>query len=107
LREGIQDFGKNAGVKADQLPTEQKSTEIKKEIEALPPLGWLRNDDFTPRYRAPAGRYLSVPSDDAAWMAYAARQGQTPLTLRAPADRPIQAGEGAYIIPPESDETGV
>jgi hypothetical protein len=64
LLEGIQDFGRNAGVKADQLPTEQESTEIKKEIEALPPLGWLRTDDFIPRYRTPAGRYLSAASDE-------------------------------------------
>jgi hypothetical protein len=41
LLEGIQDFGKNAGVKADQLPTEEEAKEIKEEIEALPPLGWL------------------------------------------------------------------
>jgi len=37
LLEGIQDFGKNAGVKADQLPTEEEAKEIKEEIEALQP----------------------------------------------------------------------
>jgi hypothetical protein len=45
LLDGIKDFGKNAGVKAEKLPTEEESTEIKKEIEALPPFGWSTADE--------------------------------------------------------------
>jgi PIN domain len=41
LLEGLKHFGKNAGVKAEKLPTEEESTEIKKEIDALPPLAWM------------------------------------------------------------------
>jgi hypothetical protein len=45
LLEGIIDFGKNAGVKAEKLPTEAESAEIKQEIEALPPIGWSTGTD--------------------------------------------------------------
>jgi hypothetical protein len=36
LLAGIEDFGKNAGVIADKLPTEQEAIEIKKELDSLP-----------------------------------------------------------------------
>ena len=41
LLKGLKHFGKNAGVKAEKLPTEQESTEIKQEIDALPSVGWM------------------------------------------------------------------
>jgi hypothetical protein len=85
LLEGIQDFGKNAGVKTDQLPTEQESTEIKKEIEALPPIGWLTNDVMAP--------VSYTPSHTGALRAYAAMQGVLGATGA------IQAGEGAFRSP--------
>lgn len=49
MAEGISHFGKNADVKADQLPTDEETAEIKKEIENLPPLDWLMGgtDDAT------------------------------------------------------------
>jgi hypothetical protein len=39
--DGIKDFAEKTGVKADKLPTPEETKEIKKEEEALPPLGWL------------------------------------------------------------------
>ena len=51
LLEGITDFGKNSGVRADKLPTIQEATEIKREIDSLPPVG-----------RAPAGLEWLVTS---------------------------------------------
>jgi hypothetical protein len=41
IDEGIRDFVKRTGVKAERLPTLEESKEIKKELDALPPLGWL------------------------------------------------------------------
>jgi PIN domain len=54
LLKGIKEFGKNAGVKADRLPTGAQEIEIEKEIDALPPrnwnaelppIGWLMSSD--------------------------------------------------------------
>jgi PIN domain-containing protein len=41
LLTGLEDFGKNAGVKAEKLPTEKEAKEIRREIEGLPPIGWM------------------------------------------------------------------
>jgi len=41
---GIRHFADITGVKADKLPTEKEAAEINKEIEALPPLGWLSSN---------------------------------------------------------------
>jgi len=41
LLTGLEDFGKNAGVKAEKLPTEKEAEEIRKEFEGLPPIGWM------------------------------------------------------------------
>jgi hypothetical protein len=46
LTDGITDFGKNAGVTAKNLPTESEAADIKKEMEALPPLGWMPTADW-------------------------------------------------------------
>ena len=45
LSDGIRDFGKNAGVKAEKLLTAEEAAVIKKEIAALPPIGWLTDTD--------------------------------------------------------------
>jgi hypothetical protein len=45
LLAGIKHFGKNAGVRAKNLPTEKQATEIKKEIDQLLPVGWLSQSD--------------------------------------------------------------
>jgi hypothetical protein len=37
----IKDFGKNAGVKAEKLPTEETSKKIEEDLRALSPAGWL------------------------------------------------------------------
>jgi hypothetical protein len=42
LAEGITDFGKNSGLTADKLPTDKEAAEIKRELEALPPVGWMQ-----------------------------------------------------------------
>jgi hypothetical protein len=47
LSDGIIHFGKNAGVTAEKLPTELEAAEIKKEMEALPRLGWMPTADWT------------------------------------------------------------
>jgi len=95
LLEGIQDFGKNAGVKADQLPTEQESSEIKKEIEALPPLGWLNETAMALPPHFMRRRGLAIyPADDTGWMHYAATMqamqgvpsGEPPIALRTTAE---------------------
>lgn len=44
LLDGITHFGKNAHVMAKKLPTEEEAAAIKKEIEVLPPLGWMTTD---------------------------------------------------------------
>jgi hypothetical protein len=36
----ITDFGKNAGVKAEKLPTEETSKKIEEELRALAPFDW-------------------------------------------------------------------
>jgi hypothetical protein len=43
LDDGIIDFSKKAGVKAEDLPTEQEAKEIKEEIETLAPIGWMND----------------------------------------------------------------
>jgi hypothetical protein len=45
LSDGIRHFGENAGVKAEKLLTAEEAAEIKKEIAALPPIGWLTDTD--------------------------------------------------------------
>jgi hypothetical protein len=45
---GVEDFARNSGVKVEKLPTEQESEEIKKEIESLPPIGWLNTANEIP-----------------------------------------------------------
>jgi len=45
LLKGITHFGRNAGVKAEKLPTAEEAAVIEKEIDALPPLGWLTDTD--------------------------------------------------------------
>jgi hypothetical protein len=101
LLEGITEFRKNVGVTADKLPTEKEATEIKKELEALPPLGWLNEtmiarpmaSNYYQRWRA---RGATQFSDDA-WMAFAAEgmqgvpPGETPIALReSAAEEPTQ-----------------
>ncbi len=41
IDEGIRDFARTTGVKAERLPTPEESKEIKEELDSLPPLGWL------------------------------------------------------------------
>jgi hypothetical protein len=61
LLEGITEFRKSVGVTADKLPTEQEATEIKKEIEGLPP---------------PAPEWMSTSTDAGWWAAHRAIQQQ-------------------------------
>ena len=49
LSDGIRHFGNNAGVKAEKLLTAEEAAEIKKEIAALPPIGWLTDTDDAAR----------------------------------------------------------
>jgi len=96
FEEGITDFRKNVGVTADKLPTEQVSTEIKKQLDDLPPFFDSLNTTIN-LIRARPRMY--GPSDNAAWLAYAAMQGVRPGETHA-----IQVGEGAasgVIIGPE------
>jgi hypothetical protein len=47
-KEGIDHFGKNAGVKTEKLPTEEELTEIQKEIDAQqPPFRMMGTDAAT------------------------------------------------------------
>jgi hypothetical protein len=41
LGDGIKDFGKNAGVKAEKLPTDAELEDINKEMEAFPPRAYI------------------------------------------------------------------
>jgi hypothetical protein len=41
LLRGLTDFGTNAGVKAEKLPTEKEAAEITTEIDSLLPLDWM------------------------------------------------------------------
>jgi hypothetical protein len=88
--EGLQDFSKNAGVTAKALPNEQETSEIKKEIADLPPMGWLsshHNVQMRP-YWHPAAL---TSGGDEGWLAYAASQGvpqgETPIALRESAPK--------------------
>ena len=45
IDEGIRDFVKATGVKAEKLPTLEESIEIREEEDSLPPLGWLSSVD--------------------------------------------------------------
>jgi hypothetical protein len=40
IDEGIRDFAKRTGVRAEKLPTPAESKEIEKQLDSLPPLGW-------------------------------------------------------------------
>jgi hypothetical protein len=44
LLEGLKDFGKNAGVKAEKVPTGAEADGIRKEIDRLPSSQWYLND---------------------------------------------------------------
>jgi hypothetical protein len=90
LDDGIIDFSKKAGVKAEDLPTEEEAKEIKEEIEALPPLGWLNE---TAMGGAPLrGR--------GAWLAYAAVMQGVP-----PGETPIALREGSVESEPKAEPT--
>jgi hypothetical protein len=94
LLKGITHFGKNADVKAEKLPTKEEAAEIKKEIEALPPLGWMPTADYDAiiemahfRHRqiaaiAAADGFSSSPALGLAAVAKAGASGfaSTPLT---------------------------
>src|SRR5262249_45027288 len=41
IDEGIRHFAQQTGEKAEKLPTPEESKEIKKELEALPPIDWV------------------------------------------------------------------
>jgi hypothetical protein len=43
IDDGLVDFVKATGVKAEARLTQEESKEIKKELESLPPLGWLKS----------------------------------------------------------------
>jgi len=43
IDDGIRDFVKSTGVKAENLPTDEESKQIKDELTSLPPLGWLNS----------------------------------------------------------------
>jgi hypothetical protein len=45
ITDGIKHFAETTGAGAEKLPTPQEAEQIKKEEEALPPLGWLTNYD--------------------------------------------------------------
>jgi hypothetical protein len=44
LMSAIEDFVEQTGVKADKLPSKQRTKEIEKQIHDLPPFGWLRGN---------------------------------------------------------------
>jgi len=44
INDAIKHFAATTGVKADKLPSLEKAEEIKKEVEELPPLGWLEGN---------------------------------------------------------------
>ena len=90
LDDGIIDFSKKAGVKAEDLPTEEEAKEIKEEIEALPPLGWLNETTMggTPL----RGR--------GAWLAYSAVMQGVP-----PGKTPIALREGSVESEPKAEPT--
>jgi hypothetical protein len=79
LDDGIIDFSKKAGVKAEDLPTEQEAKEIREEIESLPPLGWLNDTAMAlpPHYRRRWGQ--AIYPDDTGWMPYAANRAMTAM----------------------------
>ncbi len=96
LDDGIIDFSKKAGVKVEDLPTEEEAREIKEEIDALPPLGWITDTTMaTPyrRHRRPA------------WLAYDSMQGvppgEMPIVLRATTDEPSLAARSGSDKPTE------
>lgn len=97
LGKGVTEFRKNVGVTADKLPTEEVLTEIKQELDNLPPFFDSLSNTTMNLIRARPRIY--GPSDNAAWLAYAAMQGVRPGETHA-----IQVGEGAasgVIIGPE------
>lgn len=90
LDDGIIDFSKKAGVKAEDLPTEEEAKEIKEEIEALPTLGWLNETTMgdTPL----RGR--------GAWLAYATVMQGVP-----PGETPFALREGSVESEPKAEPT--
>jgi PIN domain len=68
LLEGIEHFGRHAGVKAEKLPTEEEAAVIRKEIEALPPRGWFPNSPVPFMNYAHALRpFLYMDTDYSNW----------------------------------------
>ena len=62
MSDGIRHFGGNAGVKAEKLLTAEEAAEIKNEIAALPPIGWLTDTDDAEASAAFASLFSPAPS---------------------------------------------
>jgi hypothetical protein len=103
LDDGIIDFSKKAGVKAEDLPTEQEAKEIKDEIESLPPLGWLNDTAMalSPHYVRHRDRAIYAHyAQDTGWMPYAANRAIAAmqgvrLPLRTTADEASPTDQGS------------
>lgn len=80
IPDGIKHFADKTKVKAEKLPTQEETEEIKKEQESLPPLGWLNLDDVTESLIQYASRRKRL----AAWMASLS----SPMTMAAGPLRP-------------------
>lgn len=64
----IRKFAEITGVKAEKLPTQQESEQIKKEQESLPTIGWLDSVSYSIGASAPSG-WLDSDSSHAAMTA--------------------------------------
>ena len=76
--DGIKDFAKRTGVEATKLPTDAEEAEIKKEIEALPPIFGSAGTFFTP---ASASLVISSAATNASAGTFTGGPQGIPLTL--------------------------
>jgi len=81
LLKGLEHFGKNAGVKADKLPTPAEAEQIKKEQESLPPLGRMTGQHYV--LVPETGSYgLSVSHSDVRGVGHSDVRGKATLTVK-------------------------
>jgi hypothetical protein len=99
LIDGLQHFASNAGVTAQKLPTEEEAARIKRELERLPPIGWMTQGDD--------GTLAAIRSARARANFVTAFSGASGVLL------PLEQGGGGFIgssgvppPPPTPPETG-
>jgi len=89
IGDGLRDFARTTGVKAEKLPTVEESKEIKKELDSLPPRGWL-----------------DTSMDDANLVALLAQFRQRLMSPALRAALQNQGDEGQNLwLPPDPDKT--